>query len=275
MITAEALLAIFEVLPDGTTELGCHPAEANDADSVYGAERQIELEHSATRASGQRWMRLEFNFAPSTAFAIQPRRNQADGDRPYPRRVSHRLQARLQFSTDHRGCRYPLRAPEFRLAASRRVAICSSRARRQSTPCQPVSYWLDKYGKVLDAIVALFGALCLMSGTDAASSSRMSDSLSMTSQLRSGDPAVPFERAAGDVVGSRPQPTWTIHRRRDGAGERRRQSRREPVRGHDPRRRPVDDYARAARQSPRRRLRINSSPLGFAVDPADAYRRPR
>ncbi len=93
---------------------------------------------------------------------------------------------------------------------------------------------------------------CLMSRTDAASSSRMSDSLCMTSQLRSGDPAVPFERAAGDVVGSRPDPTSTIHRRRDGAGERRRQSRREPVRGHDPRRRPVDDYARAARQSPRR-----------------------
>ena len=43
LITPEALLAIFEALPEGTTELGCHPAEANDADSVYGAERQIEL----------------------------------------------------------------------------------------------------------------------------------------------------------------------------------------------------------------------------------------
>jgi predicted glycoside hydrolase/deacetylase ChbG (UPF0249 family) len=42
-ITIESLVAIVEALPEGTTELGCHPAEANDVDSVYGAERQIEL----------------------------------------------------------------------------------------------------------------------------------------------------------------------------------------------------------------------------------------
>jgi predicted glycoside hydrolase/deacetylase ChbG (UPF0249 family) len=41
-ITVEALLAIIEALPAGTTELGCHPGGADNADSVYGPERQIE-----------------------------------------------------------------------------------------------------------------------------------------------------------------------------------------------------------------------------------------
>jgi len=42
-IIVEALLVIIEALPAGTTELGCHPGEADDADSVYAGERQIEL----------------------------------------------------------------------------------------------------------------------------------------------------------------------------------------------------------------------------------------
>ncbi len=43
-ITVEALRAIVEALPTGTTELGCHPGEADGADSGYGAERQIEVQ---------------------------------------------------------------------------------------------------------------------------------------------------------------------------------------------------------------------------------------
>jgi predicted glycoside hydrolase/deacetylase ChbG (UPF0249 family) len=41
-ITVEALLAIVERLPAGTTELSCHPGES-DARSVYAGEREIEL----------------------------------------------------------------------------------------------------------------------------------------------------------------------------------------------------------------------------------------
>ena len=121
---------IFEALPEGTTELGCHPAEANDADSVYGAERQIELRTLCDPRVRTTLDELEFNFAPSTAFAIQPRRNRADSDRPSPRRVSNRLRAPLQSSTDHRGAATATPA-QFRLAKSRRAAICSSRTRRR------------------------------------------------------------------------------------------------------------------------------------------------
>ena len=155
-----------------------------------------------------------------------------------------------QVSTDHRAaathCARPVPARRIRRVAIARVV------RDAVNPCQPVRIGSTSTARSWRRSWRSSAPSCLMSRTDAASSSRMSDSLCMTSQLRSGDPAVPFERAAGDVVGSRPDPTSTIHRRRDGAGERRRQSRREPVRGHDPRRRPVDDYARAARQSPRR-----------------------
>ena len=42
-ITAEALLALLASLPDGVTELGCHPAAEVDTDSTYAAERVAEL----------------------------------------------------------------------------------------------------------------------------------------------------------------------------------------------------------------------------------------
>jgi predicted glycoside hydrolase/deacetylase ChbG (UPF0249 family) len=43
-ITFEALLAIFDRLPDGTTELSCHPGgdDLSDVVSMYVAERAIE-----------------------------------------------------------------------------------------------------------------------------------------------------------------------------------------------------------------------------------------
>jgi predicted glycoside hydrolase/deacetylase ChbG (UPF0249 family) len=43
-ITVDALLGLLATLPDGLTELGCHPAAEAEADSAYGAERQRELE---------------------------------------------------------------------------------------------------------------------------------------------------------------------------------------------------------------------------------------
>ena len=42
-VTASALVALIETLPDGVTELSCHPAEAGVVDEGYGAERTQEL----------------------------------------------------------------------------------------------------------------------------------------------------------------------------------------------------------------------------------------
>ena len=42
-ITAEALVALIARLPPGTTELCCHPAAAQDLDTMYSAEREQEL----------------------------------------------------------------------------------------------------------------------------------------------------------------------------------------------------------------------------------------
>jgi predicted glycoside hydrolase/deacetylase ChbG (UPF0249 family) len=41
LITVDALLTLLAGLPEGVTELGCHPA-VGSVDDVYGAERQIE-----------------------------------------------------------------------------------------------------------------------------------------------------------------------------------------------------------------------------------------
>jgi len=43
-ITVEALVGIIASLPEGTTELACHPGAAEDLDSSYAAERPRELE---------------------------------------------------------------------------------------------------------------------------------------------------------------------------------------------------------------------------------------
>jgi predicted glycoside hydrolase/deacetylase ChbG (UPF0249 family) len=43
-ITIEALVAILAGLPPGLTELGCHPGEGTDVDSMYGQEREREVE---------------------------------------------------------------------------------------------------------------------------------------------------------------------------------------------------------------------------------------
>ena len=43
-ISVEALLKILHTLPAGVTELGCHPAEGADWDSVYRSERALECQ---------------------------------------------------------------------------------------------------------------------------------------------------------------------------------------------------------------------------------------
>jgi predicted glycoside hydrolase/deacetylase ChbG (UPF0249 family) len=43
LIAVSSLIALLRRLPAGTTELGCHPGYADDLDSVYRAERAIEL----------------------------------------------------------------------------------------------------------------------------------------------------------------------------------------------------------------------------------------
>ncbi|MBI3326884.1 MAG: ChbG/HpnK family deacetylase [Nitrospinae bacterium] len=43
VITVEGLLHILATLPPGTTELGCHPGEGNDLDTMYCSERAAEV----------------------------------------------------------------------------------------------------------------------------------------------------------------------------------------------------------------------------------------
>jgi predicted glycoside hydrolase/deacetylase ChbG (UPF0249 family) len=43
-IRVEHLLGLLQSLPPGVTELGCHPAESGDLDSMYRHERAVELE---------------------------------------------------------------------------------------------------------------------------------------------------------------------------------------------------------------------------------------
>lgn len=42
-ISVRSLLKILGALPDGVTELGCHPGEGNDLDTMYRSERAQEL----------------------------------------------------------------------------------------------------------------------------------------------------------------------------------------------------------------------------------------
>jgi predicted glycoside hydrolase/deacetylase ChbG (UPF0249 family) len=42
-VSAERLIGIVRALPPGITELGCHPGEGGDVDSVYREERELEL----------------------------------------------------------------------------------------------------------------------------------------------------------------------------------------------------------------------------------------
>jgi predicted glycoside hydrolase/deacetylase ChbG (UPF0249 family) len=44
LIGVEALIALLGSLPDGVTELGCHPASIHDTNSMYGTERIGELQ---------------------------------------------------------------------------------------------------------------------------------------------------------------------------------------------------------------------------------------
>jgi predicted glycoside hydrolase/deacetylase ChbG (UPF0249 family) len=43
-ITVAGLLALLRDLPEGATELGCHPGRGSEDESVYGVERERELE---------------------------------------------------------------------------------------------------------------------------------------------------------------------------------------------------------------------------------------
>ena len=44
VISPDGLLRILEALPEGCTELACHPATARDIDTMYSSERLVELE---------------------------------------------------------------------------------------------------------------------------------------------------------------------------------------------------------------------------------------
>jgi predicted glycoside hydrolase/deacetylase ChbG (UPF0249 family) len=42
-ISADKLIALLTALPPGVTELGCHPGEGSDVDSMYRSERALEV----------------------------------------------------------------------------------------------------------------------------------------------------------------------------------------------------------------------------------------
>jgi predicted glycoside hydrolase/deacetylase ChbG (UPF0249 family) len=44
ILSLEGLLGILADLPPGLSELGCHPGEGNDLDTMYAAERAREVE---------------------------------------------------------------------------------------------------------------------------------------------------------------------------------------------------------------------------------------
>jgi hypothetical protein len=50
LISVERLLEFLAALPPGVTELGCHPGEGNDLDTMYGTERAVEVQVLAIRA---------------------------------------------------------------------------------------------------------------------------------------------------------------------------------------------------------------------------------
>jgi predicted glycoside hydrolase/deacetylase ChbG (UPF0249 family) len=43
-ISVEALIDLLSALPNGVTELGCHPGVGTDDDLPYGSERSIEVQ---------------------------------------------------------------------------------------------------------------------------------------------------------------------------------------------------------------------------------------
>ena len=51
LISYEALVEVLTTLPPGTHELGCHPAAERDLETMYSAERELEL---ATLCDGRR-----------------------------------------------------------------------------------------------------------------------------------------------------------------------------------------------------------------------------
>jgi predicted glycoside hydrolase/deacetylase ChbG (UPF0249 family) len=71
-ITPTALLRILHSLPNGITELGCHPGHARDLDSVYAAEREQEIQtlsHPEIRAS---LTELEIHLLNFSDLAVAP-----------------------------------------------------------------------------------------------------------------------------------------------------------------------------------------------------------
>ena len=42
-ISVDALIRLIETLPEGITEIGCHPALGGDVDGMYGHEREVEV----------------------------------------------------------------------------------------------------------------------------------------------------------------------------------------------------------------------------------------
>ena len=70
-VTVEALVGVIESLPEGITELGCHPTAADDHETMYRRERLAEVE---TLCAPEVRSALERSGVELRSFAELPRR---------------------------------------------------------------------------------------------------------------------------------------------------------------------------------------------------------
>jgi predicted glycoside hydrolase/deacetylase ChbG (UPF0249 family) len=70
-VTVDALVGVIESLPEGITELGCHPTAADDHDTMYRSERLAEVE---TLCAPEVRLALERSGVELRSFAELPRR---------------------------------------------------------------------------------------------------------------------------------------------------------------------------------------------------------
>ena len=72
-VTPTALVSLIENLPDGVTELGCHPGEDGVIDEGYGAERSVELRTLCDVRVAEAIARAKVTLASFTDVMLQRR----------------------------------------------------------------------------------------------------------------------------------------------------------------------------------------------------------
>lgn len=72
-ITVEALVGVLETLPEGATELGCHPGELDGLESTYRTERPVEVATLCDLRVRQAVDRLGIELRSFAGFPKRPR----------------------------------------------------------------------------------------------------------------------------------------------------------------------------------------------------------